>query len=80
MKKKRRSSLVVSVLIAICIGFISLTALQIFALSKLAKNRSRADHVESYVMLTKAINLSLERTIDSYFKELDAYVNADIME
>ena len=76
---KRRSSLVVSVLIAICIGFISLTIMQIFALTRLAKTRSRADHVESYVMLTKSINLSLERTIDSYFKELDAYVNADIM-
>ena len=76
---KKRSSLVLSVLLAICIGFVSLTVLQIFALTRLAKSRSRADHVESYVMLTKSINLSLERTIDSYFKELDVYVNADIM-
>ena len=76
---KKRSSLVLSVLLAICIVFVSLTVLQIFALTRLAKSRSRADHVESYVMLTKSINLSLERTIDSYFKELDVYVNADIM-
>ena len=77
---KKRSSLVVTVLVAVGIVFLSLTALQIFAISKLAKTRSRADHVESYIMFTKSINLSLERTIDSYFKELDAYVNADIME
>ena len=77
---KKRSSLVVSVLIAICIGFLSLTVLQIFALTRLAKNSSRADHVDSYITLTQAINLSLERTIEGYFKELDAYVNADIMD
>ena len=79
-ERKRRTSLVVNLIIMVGIGFAILTSIQIFALSRLAKTRSRADHVESYVMLTHAINLSLERTVEGYFKELDAYVNADIMD
>ena len=51
------------------VGFAILTTIQVLALSKLAKSQSRSDHVESYVMLTDAIDTTLERTIEGYFKE-----------
>ena len=77
-ERKKHSSLVVNLVIMVGLGFTFLTAIQVTALTKLAKSKSRADHVESYVMLTNSIKLTLERTIEGYYKELDAYVNADI--
>ena len=61
------------------LGIVALTTVQVSVLSQIAKNNSRIDHVESYVLLTNSIQMAFERIIDGYFKELDAYVNADIM-
>ena len=76
--KKRRVSLIANLIILIGLGIAALTAIQVAVLSKLAKNDSRADHVESYVMLTNSIRESLENTIQGYFMQLNPYVNSEI--
>ena len=77
--KKKRVSLIVNLIVLIGLGFALLTAVQVAALSNLAKNNSRSDHVENYVMLTNSIRGSLENTVEGYFMQLNPYVNAEIM-
>lgn len=77
--RKRSVSLIINLLLTISLGFAVLTTFQVSALSKLAKVNSRSDHIASYVMLTKTIEMTIEHTIDGYYRELDAYIKADIM-
>ena len=77
--QKRKISLVFNLIFMIGLLIISITTLQVAVLSQLAKSDSRENNVESYVMLTTSLKMNVEKVIDSYFKELDAYVNADIM-
>ena len=76
---KKRRSIIVNLIMMIGIVILILTGFQVAVLSQLAKSDSRKDHVESYVMLTNSIKMNLENIIEGYYKELDAYVNADIM-
>ncbi|MBO4534251.1 MAG: HAMP domain-containing protein [Treponema sp.] len=79
MAGKKRVSLIANLIILIGLGIASLTVLQVAVLSRLAKNDSRKDHIENYVVLTNSIRSSLEHTIDGYFKQLNPYVNSDVM-
>ena len=78
-KKKRKASLIATLIVMIGLGIAILTTLQVIFLSELARKDSRADHVNTYVMLTKTINQSLEGSITGYFNRLDAYVNTEVM-
>ena len=78
-KRKKKTSLIVNLIIMIGLGIVALTALQVVVLSKIAKAESRNDHVENYIMLTNSIRDSLENTIQGYFMQLNPYVNSDIM-
>ena len=78
-EKKGKRSLIINLIAMIGLGVLNLTTLQVIVLSRTAKNNSRSDHIESYVMLTTSIKTALENTVEGYFKEMDAYVNADIM-
>jgi len=78
-KGKKKTSLIANLIIMIGLGIILLAGLQVAVLSQIAKKNSRQDHVENYVMLTTSIKESLERTIEGYFKQLNPYVNSDIM-
>ncbi len=78
-EKKRTVSLILNLMLMIGLVIILLSSIQVAVLSQIAKKDSRKDHVENYVMLTSSIKMSLENIIEGYFKELDAYVNADIM-
>ncbi len=77
--KKRRGSLIANLIVLIGLGITALTVLQVTVLSELAKNVSRTDHIDNYVMLTNTIKESLERTMEGYTKQLNPYVNSDIM-
>ena len=77
--KKRRGSLVTNLIVLIGLGITLLTFLQVTVLSELAKNVSRTDHIDNYVMLTNTIKESLERTMEGYYKQLNPYVNSEIM-
>ena len=77
--KKLKTSLILNLILMIGLVIIALTTLQVAVLSQLAKSDSRKDHVESYVMLTNSLRMNFENIIEGYFKEMDAYVNADIM-
>ena len=63
-KGKRKTSLVANLIIMIGLGIMALTVLQVAVLSQLAKNDSRNDHVESYVMLTTSLKMNIEKVID----------------
>ena len=78
-EKKRKSSLIANLIIMIGIVILALTLIQVTVLSSLAKSDSRKDNVDSYVLLTTSIKQNLENIIEGYFKEMDTYVNADIM-
>lgn len=79
MEKSKSSSLVVTLICMIGIGFGALTAIQVLALSSIARANSREDHVSSYTRLSSALDLALENTIEGYYKDLSVYVGADIM-
>lgn len=79
-KKKRNSSLVVTLILAIGLGFAVLTLAQVFILSQIAKVDSRADHEDSYNRWVNALDMVFENIIEGYFKDLQVYVGADIME
>ena len=78
-KGKKKTSLIANLIIMIGLGIMLLASLQVAVLSQIAKKNSRQDHIENYVMLTTSIKESLERTIEGYFKQLNPYVNSDIM-
>lgn len=78
-EKKKKSSLILNLIIMIGVVILALTLIQVTVLSKLAKDDSRTDNVDSYVLLTTSIKQNLENIIEGYFKEMDTYVNADIM-
>ena len=77
--KKRRASLILNLIILIGLGITALTSLQVAVLSQLAKKDSRTDHINNYIMLTTSIRESLEHTIDGFFRQLNPYVNSDVM-
>ncbi len=77
--KKRKASLILNLIIMIGLGIAALTGIQVAVLSQLAKKDSRTDHINNYVMLTTSIRESLEHTIDGYFRQLNPYVNSDVM-
>ncbi len=78
-KGKKKTSLIANLIIMIGLGIMLLAVLQVAVLSQIAKKNSRQDHVQNYVVLTTSIKESLERTIEGYFKQLNPYVNSDIM-
>ena len=77
--KKRKASLILNLIIMIGLGIAALTGFQVAVLSQLAKKDSRIDNINNYVMLTTSIRESLEHTIDGYFRQLNPYVNSDVM-
>ena len=77
--KKKKVSLILNLILFIGLGFAVLTAIQIASLSRLAKNESRSDHVQNYVMLRNSVKESLENTLTGYFMQLNPYVNSEIM-
>ena len=77
--KKKARSLILNLILMIGIGFAVLIGIQVYSLSKIAKINSRADHAESYVMLTESIKETLENSIQGYFMQLNPYVNSEIM-
>ena len=78
-KGKKKTSLIVNLILLIGLCIAALTALQVAVLSQIAKAESRTDHVDNYVLLTSSIKDSLENTIQGYFMQLNPYVNSDIM-
>ena len=78
--KKKTSSLVLTLILMIGIGFSALTAVQVMVLSSIAKSDSREDKIETYSMLAEAYDLAVANHLESYYKALDVYVGADIME
>ena len=79
MAEKKRVSLIANLIILIGLGIASLTVIQVAVLSKLAKDDSRKDHIENYLVLTNSIRESLEHSIEGYFKQLNPYVNSEVM-
>ena len=76
---KKKSSLILNLIAMVGLSIIILTTIQVVFLSNLAKNDSRKDNVENYVLLTTSIKQNLENIMEGYFKEMDIYVNADVM-
>ncbi len=76
---RRTSSLVWRLIFLIGFGFAVLTTIQVMSLSRIARNNSRDDHVENYLMLTTSMRQTLENTISGYFMQLNPFVNAEIM-
>ena len=62
------------------LGVAALTAIQVLTISSVAKKRSRVDEGENYERLANTIDMAVANLIDGYFKELDAYIDADVME
>ena len=78
-EQKKATSLVISLLMMIGLGFGVLTAVQVFSLGQIAKSDSREDHVDSYNRLANAMNQAISNTVEGYFKDLQVYVGADVM-
>ena len=77
--KKKRISLIANLIILISLGFVTLTAVQVIFLSRIAKKNSRVDHIENYTALTKVLKESLENTLQGYYMQLNPYANSEIM-
>ena len=78
--KKKISSLSVNLIATIGIGFAILTIIQVITLSELAKSYSRKENVNSYVRWISSVDAQLEQIIKGFFKDLQVYAGADIME
>ncbi|MCR4735641.1 MAG: Cache 3/Cache 2 fusion domain-containing protein [Treponema sp.] len=76
---KKGSSLVLNLIILIGLSFIVLTILQVVILGKLAITESRNDKIANYTKLAEAYDLAVANDLESYYKELDMYIGADIM-
>ena len=78
-EKKKSLSLVAYLIMMIGAGFAIMTAVQVFAISRIAKADSKASNAESYRTLADALKLAIDNNVEGYFKDLQVYVHADVM-
>ncbi len=78
-EKKKSLSLVAYLILMIGAGFAIMTAVQVFAISRIAKADSKASNAESYRTLADALKLAIDNNVEGYFKDLQVYVHADVM-
>ncbi|MCR5612321.1 methyl-accepting chemotaxis protein [Treponema sp.] len=78
-KKDKHSSLVLRLIFFIGLGFAVLTTIQVSILSNIVRSTSRTDHVNSYMMLTNTITLSFDSMIEGFYKDLNPFIHAGIM-
>ncbi|MBQ3922332.1 MAG: HAMP domain-containing protein, partial [Spirochaetales bacterium] len=78
--QNKTSSLIIHLISFIGIGFAILTFIQVVTLSELAKSYSRKENVNSYVRWIDSVNAHLAQIIEGFYKDLQVYVGADIIE
>lgn len=77
---KKSSSLVVRLIAIIGVGVAILTIVQVSVLSGIAKTNSRNENLDSYVRWVNSVDTTLSEIIEGYYKDLQVYTGADVME
>ncbi|MBR6154469.1 MAG: HAMP domain-containing protein [Treponema sp.] len=77
---KKSSSLVVRLIALIGLGVAVITLVQVSVLSGLAKRNSKNESTANYVRWVNSVDTTLQEIIEGYFKDLQVYAGADVME
>ena len=76
----KSSSLVVRLIAIIGLGVAILTFIQVSVLSGIAKTYSRQESLDSYVRWVDSVDTTLSEIVEGYYKDLQVYIGADVME
>ncbi len=77
---KKSSSLVVRLIALIGLGVAVITLVQVSVLSGVAKRNSKEESTANYVRWVNSVDTTLQEIIEGYYKDLQVYVGADVME
>ncbi len=80
VKAKKEKSLIAYLIASIAGAILVLTVLQIMTVSSISSKRIIADDINMYINMADGYALSVEKNIEGYFRELNGYVYADVME
>ena len=78
--QEKRTSLTRRLLVLVGLVIVALNLVQLLFVTNNAKKDIVAEDLDMYMNMLQGYSLSLQNDLDGYFKELNGYVHADIME
>mgnify|MGYP002855113681 CR=1 FL=1 len=79
-KKEKRSSLAFRLIALIGFAIFAINTLQVLSVTRISQREILEEDLELYDNMMEGYTAAVKNDLDGYFKELNGYVHADIME